>query len=152
MTPSKISQRGGVVTAASTCLVLAVAGFIVTATSSPALSQQADGTVAVREPAQLSATARDGKILFERNCAACHGPSASGSENGPPLVHDIYNPGHHGDGSFHNAVQNGARAHHWRFGDMPKVEGVNEPMVGAIIEYVRALQAENGIATIEHRM
>lgn len=93
----------------------------------------------------LSETAEIGQSLFEGNCAACHGPNASGSENGPPLVHRIYEPSHHGDASFYSAVANGVRAHHWRFGAMPRIEGISEDDVTKIIAYVRELQRANGI-------
>jgi mono/diheme cytochrome c family protein len=109
-------------------------------------------TVAVTEPETYSALARDGKILFDQNCAACHGTNASGSDTGPPLVHDIYNPGHHADDAFVLAARNGTRAHHWPYGDMPPVEGVNEAQVRAIATYVRELQAANGIITQPHTM
>ena len=65
--------------------------------------------------------------------------------NGPPLVHNIYNSGHHADASFHFAVRAGARQHHWRFGDMPPQEQVTDDEVPAIIAYVRELQQANGI-------
>lgn len=129
--------------------LLGTLAAIVALESNGTLAQQAQS---VREPDRLSASARDGKILFNRNCAVCHGESAAGTEQGPPLVHDIYNPGHHGDESFVRAAKNGVRAHHWPFGDMPPVPGVTEPMVRAIVKYVRALQAENGIVTSDHRM
>ena len=44
-------------------------------------------------------------------------------------------PGHHGDGSFHQAVARGVRAHHWRFGDMPPVEGLSRRDVAGIVAY-----------------
>jgi len=108
--------------------------------------------VAVREPATYSALARDGKTLFDRSCAACHGANASGTDTGPPLVHDIYNPGHHSDDAFVLAARNGTRAHHWPYGDMPPVDGVNEAQARAIATYVRELQATNGIITQPHTM
>lgn len=45
----------------------------------------------------LTAAARDGRDLFDANCAACHGENATGSDKGPPLIHRIYEPSHHGD-------------------------------------------------------
>ena len=47
--------------------------------------------------------------------------------------------------AFVLAAQNGARAHHWNFGNMPAVEGVTQGDVLNIVAYVRALQRENGI-------
>ena len=102
--------------------------------------------VAVNVPATLSARAQLGQKTYEANCAACHGPNAAGQDGiAPPLIHIIYEPGHHGDESFQRAVALGVRAHHWRFGDMPPVEGLTRRDVAGIIAYVRELQHANGI-------
>jgi len=63
----------------------------------------------------------------------------------PPLVHKIYEPNHHGDMAFLMAARNGVRAHHWKFGNMPPVEGITDAEVITIVAYVRALQRANGI-------
>jgi mono/diheme cytochrome c family protein len=87
-----------------------------------------------------------GERAFNAKCAECHGQNAAG-QNGvaPPLVHKIYEPSHHGDAAFLLAARNGARSHHWKFGDMPPVKGVTDADVATIISYVRALQRANGI-------
>ncbi|KPB00642.1 c-type cytochrome [Ahrensia marina] len=95
---------------------------------------------------ELSAVAETGKIAFEANCASCHGVNAAGQDGvAPPLVHKIYEPNHHGDASFLLAVKNGVRAHHWRFGNMPQIKGVEDEEVAQIVVYVRELQRANGI-------
>lgn len=95
---------------------------------------------------QLGETESQGRTIFDANCAACHGDNAAGREGaGPPLVHVIYEPGHHSDASFFMAAKNGVRAHHWRFGDMPPVDGISDDEIAKVIAYVRALQRENGI-------
>jgi mono/diheme cytochrome c family protein len=99
---------------------------------------------AMLSPAPLPA-APDGAALFATHCAACHGPGATGSDKGPPLIHKIYEPGHHDDGSFYRAVAQGTPAHHWPFGDMPPAPGVSEAEVARIIAYVRELQRAAGI-------
>jgi len=38
-----------------------------------------------------------------------------------------------------------AGVRHWRFGDMPPVEGLSRRDVAAIVAYVRELQRANGI-------
>lgn len=96
-------------------------------------------------PERLSGRAVEGVALFEANCVACHGRNAAGSAQGPPLVHRIYEPGHHGDYAFQMAVRNGVRAHHWRFGNMPPVPGLSETEVTLITTYVRELQRASGI-------
>lgn len=93
----------------------------------------------------FSSAARKGEELFSVNCATCHGDKATGGDGGPPLIHPIYEPGHHGDASFLMAVRNGVRPHHWRFGPMPKIEGLSDTDVTEIVAYVRELQRANGI-------
>ena len=97
-------------------------------------------------PNSLSAPARSGKRLFDENCVTCHGPNAVGQAGlGPPLVHIIYEPGHHGDESFQRAVAIGVRRHHWPFDNMPPVEGLSREDVALIVAYIRELQRANGI-------
>lgn len=109
-------------------------------------------SVTVTTPVSFSSAAGEGKNLFEANCAACHGPNASGSDQGPPLVHDIYNPGHHADEAFYRAAKQGVRQHHWPFGNMPAQPQVSRPDVAKIVQYVRELQEANGIFYHPHRM
>lgn len=95
---------------------------------------------------ELSAEEKKGEVAFNNNCATCHGKDAAGQDGvAPPLIHPIYEPSHHGDQAFFMAAENGSRAHHWPFGDMPRVEGVTRPEVADIVTYVRALQRANGI-------
>ena len=99
-----------------------------------------------------SMTARAGMVAFDANCASCHGSNGTGTDKGPPLLHEIYNPGHHSDGSFVAAVRQGVRSHHWNFGNMPAQPQVNDEEITEIIRYVRELQVANGIVYREHRM
>lgn len=95
---------------------------------------------------EVSGVALQGKQIFDNNCAACHGENASGNDGaGPPLVHRIYEPGHHGDQAIYLAVERGVRQHHWPFGDMPPIDGLVSNDVAKIIEYIRTLQRANGI-------
>ena len=87
----------------------------------------------------------NGEGLFNNNCARCHGPQGSGTTQGPPLVHKIYEPSHHADFAFQRAAAQGVRAHHWKFGNMPKIEGIAQEEVAEIIRYVRWLQQQAGI-------
>ena len=86
-----------------------------------------------------------GKRLFDKSCAACHGLNLKGSDKGPPFLHPVYEPSHHGDASFQAAVRDGVRAHHWKFGDMPPVQGVSADDVAHITAYVRQQQRLVGI-------
>jgi len=116
-------------------------------------SQRAGRTVRVdvKVPA-LSAAALSGKQAFDANCAQCHGQNASGTDKGPPLVHDIYNPGHHSDQAFFFAAKQGVRQHHWPYGNMPPQRQVSEERIAAIVQYVRELQIANGIKFRQHNM
>jgi len=88
---------------------------------------------------------KKGEELFHARCAGCHGVEASGTLMGPTFLSKIYVPNHHGDASFHLAVRNGVRAHHHKFGNMPKIPNLNEAEVNEIIRYVRWLQEKEGI-------
>jgi mono/diheme cytochrome c family protein len=88
---------------------------------------------------------RAGEEKFRANCARCHGERAGGTKQGPPLVHKIYEPNHHGDLAFQRAAAGGVRAHHWNFGDMPRIEGVTSEDVTQITRYIRWLQRQAGI-------
>ena len=102
-------------------------------------------TITTSASAGPAPAADDGAALFASHCAACHGAGAVGTDQGPPLVHRIYEPGHHGDEAFYRAVSEGVRGHHWPFGDMAPVPGVSREDVGSIIAYVRGLQRAAGI-------
>lgn len=102
--------------------------------------------VSVTLPDTFSPQAQMGERAFNAVCAACHGANATGRIGmGPPFVHPIYQPGHHGDMAFQMAVVQGVRAHHWPFGNMPPQEGLTRADVGNIVAYVRELQRANGI-------
>lgn len=107
---------------------------------------QGDPIVKVSLPVEYSGNGKIGKLAFEAKCAECHGANAAG-QNGvaPPLVHKIYEPSHHSDMAFILAAKNGVRSHHWKFGNMPPVDGVTDGDVKMIAQYVRELQRANGI-------
>ena len=95
--------------------------------------------------ARTNAAARAGAALFDANCALCHGEGAAGTAQGPPLVHRVYEPGHHPDAAFYRAVEFGVISHHWEFGNMAPVPGVSKADVAKIVAYVRELQRADGI-------
>ncbi len=96
-------------------------------------------------PVDLSPQAEQGRLAFNQNCSVCHGRDAKGGEGGPPLIHKIYEPSHHGDGSFRLAAQRGVQQHHWQFGNMPAQPQVAEADIENIIVYVREAQRAAGI-------
>jgi mono/diheme cytochrome c family protein len=124
------------------------AGIVAWRNFGPTVETRQTGEIVV--PEQLSAAASLGKKAYDRNCAECHGSNASGTQKGPPLVHDYYNPGHHADGAFFAAVANGVRQHHWNFGNMPPQPQVSSDQTRMIVAYVRELQEANGIVYRSH--
>lgn len=86
-----------------------------------------------------------GEAVYSASCIACHGPEAAGGATGPPLVDDVYRPGHHADGAFLVAVRAGVPQHHWDFGRMPAVPGLSDQDIADVTAYVRALQRAAGI-------
>ncbi|HUK55718.1 MAG TPA: cytochrome c [Nitrospiria bacterium] len=87
----------------------------------------------------------NGEAAFNRYCAMCHGKGATGTDHGPSFLSRIYAPDHHGDSAFLLAPRIGVRAHHWSFGDMPKIQAVSEAELKEIVGYIRWLQREAGI-------
>lgn len=102
-------------------------------------------TTAAVMQTEIPAALEGGKLAFDANCTVCHGQRGLGTDQGPPLVHIVYEPAHHADGAFVLAIQRGVRAHHWRFGDMPPVPGLSREEVVEVIAYVRFLQRQAGI-------
>lgn len=94
---------------------------------------------------EMTPRLRLGKMNYDAYCASCHGKRARGTDKGPTFISRIYHPGHHGDPAFFIASKRGARAHHFQFGDMRPVKGVNDAHLKTIIQYVRAVQRANGL-------
>ncbi|MBV1788083.1 cytochrome c [Marinobacterium sp. D7] len=115
-----------------------------------ALADHREGHVDVTVAA-LSKMGETGQRAFNQTCAECHGENGAGTMKGPPLVHQIYNPGHHNDKSIYNAMRNGVRQHHWPYGDMPKQASVGFMESTAIVKFIREMQEANGIVYQQHR-
>lgn len=132
------------------CAVAVVAAYILlrpapandVAKSAP---PEGNAMVAIQIP-PIEGNAAIGQHTFENACAACHGTNAVGVEGaGPPLIHAIYEPSHHAHGSFQRAVAVGVRSHHWRFGDMPPIEGLTRGDVAMVIANIREIHRASGI-------
>ena len=82
---------------------------------------------------------------FEKYCMVCHGPKGQGSEQGPPLVNQVYRPDHHADLSFHFAVRDGVKSHHWNYGDMKPVPLITLEETEHVIAFIREEQKRAGI-------
>jgi mono/diheme cytochrome c family protein len=85
-----------------------------------------------------------GAEVYASSCASCHGADLRGTDKGPSHLSIVYEPGHHGDGSFRSAIANGSPQHHWEFGDMEPVEGLSDDDVEAVIAFVRGEQERLG--------
>ncbi len=85
-----------------------------------------------------------GAAVYAESCASCHGGDLRGTDDGPSHLSVVYEPNHHSDDSFRNAIANGASQHHWGFGDMDPVDGLSSADVEAVIAFVRAEQERLG--------
>ena len=89
-------------------------------------------------PRRRAATALDRNARDDTVVHAC-------APWGPPLVHRYYVPSHHADEAFRRAIRLGVVPHHWRFGPMPPIGGLDDRTVTGVIGYVRWLQRQRGI-------
>ena len=81
-----------------------------------------------------------GEAVYQQSCASCHGSDLRGTDKGPSHLSQVYEPGHHPDAAFRSAIENGAQAHHWGFGDMAPVPGLDDAEIEAVIAFVRQQQ------------
>ena len=95
-------------------------------------------------PPQDQALVAEGDVLYQANCAECHGSDLRGTDKGPSHLSIVYEPNHHGDGAFALAAINGVRQHHWSFGDMAPVPGLDEGDMKRIVAFVRENQRIQG--------
>ena len=103
------------------------------------------GAITEQRPTATDApTINAGQGLYDANCASCHGVDLRGTAQGPSHLSEVYVPGHHGDAAFGLAIIRGVSQHHWQFGDMPAVEGLDQSHIDAIVAYVRSVQTEQG--------
>lgn len=93
----------------------------------------------------LSTRAQDGREHFAAHCGACHGAYGEGSDIGPMLVHALYGSSVFPDEEILRSVREGAVARNWPFGDMPPIEGTTDDQMILVIDFIREVQAGNGI-------
>lgn len=85
-----------------------------------------------------------GAALYKQSCGSCHGDDLRGTDRGPSQLSQVYAPDHHPDAAYRSAIENGAVAHHWNFGDMAPVKGLSSSEIDEIIAYIRQQQQEQG--------
>ena len=105
----------------------------------------AGGACSSDDAASDDVATSSGATLYERSCASCHGTDLGGTDLGPSHLSQVYAPDHHSDASFRAAITQGSAAHHWDFGDMPPVEGLDDDEIELIIAYVREQQEARGL-------
>lgn len=103
-------------------------------------ARENDFNIPVQDPFLVA----EGDILYQANCASCHGADLRGTDLGPSHLSVVYEPGHHGDGAFALAAINGVRGHHWEFGDMAPIPGLSQEDMERIIAFVRETQRIDG--------
>lgn len=91
------------------------------------------------------ATLARGSEVYDASCASCHGVELEGTDKGPSHLSTVYEPNHHPDEAFRAAIANGAPQHHWPFGPMPPVEGLDDADVDAVIAFIRSEQERQGL-------
>jgi mono/diheme cytochrome c family protein len=95
-------------------------------------------------PVQDAVLVSQGEALYQANCATCHGAALRGTDQGPSHLSIVYEPSHHGDQAFAFAVKFGVQQHHWSFGPMKPVEGLDDEEIEAIVAFVREEQRLHG--------
>ena len=101
------------------------------------------GAPATSEPAPPAGSGA-GADLYQSNCASCHGANLRGTDKGPSHLSIVYEPNHHSDDAFRSAILNGAQQHHWNFGDMAPITGLDNDAIDDVIAYVRSEQERQG--------
>ena len=125
--------------------ILLMSSLVLLLGTNPACSQNGAEPKATGTGLAAPTEFRGGEQKFNANCSRCHGIGGVGTNQGPPFLHKVYEPNHHGDAAFQRAAANGVKAHHWQFGDMPKIDAVKPEDVDEIVKYVRWLQKQAGI-------
>lgn len=104
------------------------------------MTGQSEFDIPVQDPVLVA----EGDVLYQASCSVCHGSDLRGTAIGPSQLSVVYQPGHHSDESYMNAVFNGVPAHHWDFGNMPPVSGLTEGDMDRVIAFVRENQRIEG--------
>ena len=78
-----------------------------------------------------------GVNVYQVNCVSCHGTDLLGTNQGPPLLWDLYVSNHHPDKRMALSISDGVSQHHWRYGDMPAQTHLNETEVDDVVFFIR---------------
>lgn len=102
------------------------------------------GCIADDATATVPAPGSTGAEIYASSCASCHGEDLRGTDKGPSQLSIVYEPNHHPDSSYRSAITNGASQHHWNFGDMAPIEGLDDEQIGSVIAFIRSEQERLG--------
>lgn len=86
-----------------------------------------------------------GRSAFERECAACHGPLAAGTESGPNLISVRYGRSEMADDLIYHAVLNGVPRRSAEHPGMPALPHLNQRELDSILSFLREVQRAGGI-------
>ena len=125
----------------ATILLAVIVVSLLTAACGPATGEEPE--VPVQDPSLVAA----GEPLYAARCAECHGSDLRGTDQGPSHLSIIYAPGRHVDFAFQRAIQLGSPQHHWSYGPMKSVEGLNADDIAAITAFIRENQRVQGFET-----
>lgn len=120
------------------------AAFAVAVIAGVATSCSSSTTPQTGIPEQDPSLVAEGDLLYQASCAECHGSDLRGTDRGPSHLSIVYEPSHHGDAAFALAVHIGVRQHHWPFGDMAPVDGLDDDDIVRIVAFVRENQRLSG--------
>jgi cytochrome c len=115
--------------------------FMMTSGPKPPQEETSENTLQIVHSSQGG----KGKTLFEKTCADCHGKGALGTDKGPAFIEQLYAPEKLDDMSFLYAIQRGAKAQHWPYGDMDAIPELSDREIAYIVRYIREVQKANGI-------
>lgn len=123
-------------------VLAAAAGLALVAAACGGPTEADDAGTAI--PPQAEELVAVGAAIYEAKCAECHGSDLRGTDKGPSHLSEVYEPNHHADGAFILAIQRGSPEHHWRFGDMPRIDGLDGDDIAAVTAFVREQQRIHG--------
>jgi len=95
---------------------------------------------------ELSASAANGRVLINAQCAECHGVDGTGySKKGPPMLHPRYREEVYPDHHFKRVLIEGRPQKNWRFGPMPAQPQLSDSDMNDIIAFVREVHDATGV-------
>ena len=93
---------------------------------------------------ELGESQMQGREIFNRVCAECHGADGTGDTKiGPPLMHPYHRKEALGDERFLKVVRQGTPEDKWKYGHMPAQIDVGDEDAKKILSFFNALRAVN---------